>query len=176
MAKVRKMLGKSDSPYIISLMELIETQSKKTIVKWCNEYAREHILPIYEKAYPEDFRLNNALNAVDEWLDGSMKLIEAKKFVKEAQMVGREVENNPAAEAAARAIGATTATINTITSSLGLAFYGAAAIAYSTIGVNEKAEVYEKIAEEECKNMEEALRKIAVMDEPNPAKINWNCK
>ena len=71
MAKVRKMLGKADSPYIVSLMRLIETQSKNTIVKWCNEYAREHILPIYEKDYPEDIRLKNALNAVDEWLEGN---------------------------------------------------------------------------------------------------------
>lgn len=33
MAKIRKMLGKADLPYIISLMKLIETQSKNTIVK-----------------------------------------------------------------------------------------------------------------------------------------------
>lgn len=31
MAKLRKMLGSPDSPYIISLMRLIETQSKHTI-------------------------------------------------------------------------------------------------------------------------------------------------
>lgn len=175
MAKVRKMLGKADSPYIVSLMRLIETQSKNTIVKWCNEYAREHILPIYEKDYPEDYRLKNALNASKEWLEGSMKLIDAKKIIKEAQIAAREAEGNPAAQAAARAIGATTATINTVTSSLGLAFYGAAAIAYSSIGVNEKVEVYDKIAARECKNMEEALRKVSVIDEPNPVKINWNC-
>ncbi|WP_346914828.1 putative immunity protein [Clostridium sp.] len=175
MAKVRKMLGKADSPYIVSLMRLIETQSKNTIVKWCNEYAREYILPIYEKDYPEDSRLKNALNASNEWLEGKMKLTEAKKVIKEVQIVAREVEVNPAAQAAARAIGATTATINTITSSLGLAFYGAAAIAYSSIGVNEKFEVYDEIAERECGNMEEALRKVAIIDEPNPAKINWSC-
>ncbi|MGV2643917.1 hypothetical protein GNF86_21290, partial [Clostridium perfringens] len=128
MAKVRKMIGKADSPYIVSLMRLIETQSKNTIVKWCNEYARENILPIYEKDYPEDSRLKSALNAVNEWLEGNMKLTEAKKIIKEVQIAAREVEENPAAQAAARAIGATTATINTVTSSLGLAFYGAAAI------------------------------------------------
>lgn len=175
MAKVRKMLGKADSPYIVSLMRLIETQSKNTIVKWCNEYAREYILPIYEKDYPKDFRLRNALNACNEWLEGNMKLIEAKKIIKEAQIAAREAEGNPAAQAAARAIGATTATINTLTSSLGLAFYGAAAIAYSSIGVNENVEVYDEIAARECKNMENALRKVAIIDESNPAKINWNC-
>ena len=175
MAKVRKMLGKADSPYIVSLMRLIETQSKNTIVKWCNEYAKEHILLIYEKDYPNDLRLRNALNAVNEWLQGEIKLAEVKKIIKEAQVAAREAEGNPAAQAAARAIGATTATINTVTSSLGLAFYGAAAIAYSSIGVNADIEVYYEIAERECKKMEEDLRKIAIVDEPNPVKINWNC-
>ena len=35
MAKLRKMLGAADSPYILSLMSLIETQSKTTIGDWC---------------------------------------------------------------------------------------------------------------------------------------------
>lgn len=175
MAKIRKMIGKVDSPEIVSLMKLIETQSKPTIVRWCNEYAREHVLPIYEKDYPEDERLKNALNAINEWLDGAIKLVEAKKIVKEAQMAAREAEGNPSAQAAARAIGATTATINTVTSSLGLVFYGAAAVAYSSVGVNEKDEVYDRIAKKECKKIEDALRQIAIEDESNPAKIKWNC-
>lgn len=175
MAKVRKMIGKADSPYIISLMRLIETQSKNTIVKWCNEYAREHILPIYEKDYPGDSRLENALDAINEYLKGNIKLTEAKKIIKEVQIAAREAEGNPAAQAAARAIGATTATINTLTSSLGLAFYGSASIAYSTVGVNETPEIYDEIAARECKNMEDALRKVAITDESNPAKIKWSC-
>lgn len=175
MAKVRKMIGKSDSPYILSLMRLIETQSKNTIIKWCNEYAREHILPIYEKYYPKDSRLKNALDAINEYMEGNIKLTEAKKIIKEAQIAAREAEGNPAAQAAARAIGATTATINTVTSSLGLVFYGSASIAYSTVGVNETLDVYDGIAARECKNMEDALRKVAITDESNPAKIKWSC-
>lgn len=38
------MLGKVDSPYIVSLMGLIDT-----IVKWCNEYATEHIYLFMKK-------------------------------------------------------------------------------------------------------------------------------
>ncbi|MGL4373257.1 MAG: putative immunity protein [Turicibacter sp.] len=175
MAKIRKMLGKVDSPAIVSLMRLIETQSKNTIVRWCNDYAREHILPIYEKDYPLDDRLKNGLNATNEWLDGNMKLVDAKKIIKDVQIAAREAEGNHSAQAAARAIGATTGSINTITSSLGLAFYGAAAIAYSSVGMDEANEVYDEIAVREFKNMKIALLKIAIADEPNPAKINWNC-
>lgn len=175
MAKIRKMLEKADSPYIISLMKLIETQSKNTIVKWCDEYARENILPIYEKDYPEDTRLRNSLNATSEWLDGKIKLAEAKKIIKEAQVAAREAEGNQAAQAAARAIGAITSTINTITSSLGLVFYGAAAIAYSSVGVNENDGVYDEIVARECKKMEKTLEKITIKDETNSTKINWYC-
>jgi hypothetical protein len=58
---------------------------------------------------------------------------------------------------------------------LGLAFYGAAAIAYDQVGTSESAEVYDKIAAEECAKMETALRAVAVENEPNPAKLKWNC-
>lgn len=160
MVKVRKMLGKADSPYIISLMRLIDTQSKNTIVRWCNEYAREHILPIYREDYPDDFRLINALNAVNEWLEGNMKLIEVKKIVKQAQIAAREADRNPASQAAARAIAATTSTINSLASSLGLAFYGSAAIAYSFIGVNGNDEVYDEIAAREFKKWRKIYVKL----------------
>ena len=75
---------------------------------------------IYQKDYPEDYRLRNALNATSEWLDGKIKLAEAKKIIKEAQVVAREVEENTATQATARAIVAITTTINTVTRSLGL--------------------------------------------------------
>jgi hypothetical protein len=56
---------------------------------------------------------------------------------------------------------------------LGLAFYGAAALAYAQAGANESPEVYDTIAAEECAKMEAALRGIAVENEPNPAKTDW---
>ena len=66
------------------------------------------------------------------------------------------------------------AMINIVTCYLVFAVYGSVAIAYLSIGVNEKIEVYDKIASRECKNIEEALRKIAIIDESNPVKISWN--
>lgn len=175
MAKLRKMLGSADSPYIVSLMRLIETQSKATIATWCMDYAKEYILPIYEKAYPEEGRLGAALNAAYDWLAGKIKLADAKKIIKEAQTAAREVDENPVAQAAARAVAQAAASIYTPTHSLAVAFYGSAAIAYDRVGLGESAEVYDQIAAEECSKMEVALRAVAVEDEVNPAKINWNC-
>lgn len=175
MAKLRKMLGAADSPYIISLMEVIDTQNKTTIITWSVKYAEKYILPIYEKAYPEDTRLKNALTAALSFVEGSMKLADAKKLVREAQGAAKEAEGNPIAQAAARACAQAAATITTITNSLAVAFYGSAAIAYDRVGLEESAEVYDEIAAEVCSKYEAELHKIAVENEPNPVKINWNC-
>lgn len=176
MAKPRKMLGAADSPYIVSLMRLIETQSKATIAKWCLDYTETNILPIFEKYCPTDGRPRMALTASREWFEGRRKLPEVKKIIlNECHAAARELETNPAAQAAARACGQAAACFHTPTHSLGLAFYGAAALAYDRVGTGESAAVYERIAAEECARMEAALRAVAVENEPNPAKINWRC-
>ncbi|MEN6347963.1 MAG: putative immunity protein [Syntrophomonas sp.] len=175
MPKPRKMLGDWREPYIQSLMRLIETQSKVTIANWCIAYAEENILPIFEKTYPGDTRPRAAIAAARDWLDAKIKLPVPKKMILNCHAAAREAEPNPAAQAAARAVGQSAATIHAPTHSLGLAFYGAAAIAYDCIGIGAQPEVYEKIAAEECAKMETALSAVAVENEPNPAKINWNC-
>ena len=175
MAKLRKMLGSADSPYIVALMRLIETQSKVTIANWSVAYAKENWLPIFEKLNPSDKRLSHALQAAQDYLDGKIKLAEAKNVLKEAQVVAKEVEKNPVAYAAARAVSVAASTITTPTSALGMAFYGAAAVAYDAIGLVESAEVYDQLALEECMKMHRSLSEVAIEDEAYPAKINWNC-
>ena len=176
MGKLRKMLGKADSPYIVSLMRAIETQSKATITYWCIDYTEEHILPIFEKECPGDSRPRMALDAARRWMEGKVKLPEVKNIIlNECHAAARELEHNPVAQAAARACGQAAACFHTPTHSLGLAFYGAAAIAYDRVGINEKPDVYDKIAAEECAKMEDALRAVSVENEAQPAKIKWNC-
>ena len=175
MAKLRKMLGAADSPYILSLMSLIETQSKTTIGDWCVDYAEKYILNIYEKAFPEDDRLRLAVEAYRSYRKGDLKLPELKKAAALTVQAAKEAEKNPAAQAAARTIGQAIGAVYTPTHSLGLAFYGAAAIAYDRVGLEEKPEVYDRIAAQECAKMEEALRACMVENEKNPAKIKWYC-
>lgn len=172
--KLRKMLGSAQSPYILSLMRLIETQSKTTLANWCLDYAEDFILPIYEKHCPEDERPHHALVAARDWLAGKVKLPYVKNIIlNECHAAARELDANPAAQAAARTIGQVAACIHVPTHALGLAFYGAAAIAYDRVGLAETAEVYDAIASEECAKMEAALHAVAVENEPNLAKINW---
>jgi hypothetical protein len=95
MAKPRKMLSNIDAPFLRSLMALIATQSKVTIANWCIGYCEEDILPIYEKAYPDDKRPRHALNAAKDWLCGKVKLPEVKKIIlEEAHGAAREVDAN----------------------------------------------------------------------------------
>lgn len=176
MSKPRKMLGAADSPYIISLMRLIETQSKATIATWCLDCAEAQFLPIFERHCPEDPRPRHTISAARALVAGETTLKEVKDIIlHDCRDVARTLDENPVAQAAVRACGQATACFHTPTHSLGMAFYGAAAIAYDRVGLTESPQVYDQIAAEECAKMEAALHTIAVKDEPNPAKINWGC-
>ena len=176
MPKYRKMLSDINAPYLQSLMKLIETQSKINLAHWGIDYARTNIFPIYEKEYPNDNRPLNALDAANELLEGKVKLPYVKSIIlNDCHAAAREAEGCPAAQAAARTCGQAAAIIHTPTHSLGLALYGALAIAYDKLGIDADWNALVNAAADECAKMEAALRAVAVKDEPKPAKINWNC-
>lgn len=175
MPKTRKMLSNWKESYIQSLMKLIETQSKETLTTWAVDYCGQVILPLWSKSYPDDMRPQNALNAAREWLLGAIKLPQAKMAILECHAAAREAEGNSVAQAAARTIGQCASSIHSARHCIGLAFYGALAVAYDQLGTNVPWEQIEQCAAEECGRMEAALRAIAIEDEPNPARINWKC-
>jgi len=174
--KLRKTLGDVNAPTCVALRELIDTQSKETIRKWCLGYATDNILPIFEKHCPGDDRPRNAVNAAKEYLDGNVKFPVVKNLIlNECHQAARELDDKPTAQAAARAVGQGSAVVHTLTHSLGLFFYAAAAVAYDRIGLEATDDEYMQIAEEVCLDYTAALRAIAVENEPNPAKLKWNC-
>lgn len=175
MLKTRKMLSDWNAPYIQALVKMIETQSKTTLANWCVDYSEQRLLPIFESGYLNDLRPRQALNAARAWLSETIKLPQAKAAILACHAAAREAETNPAAQAAARAIGQSASTIHSATHSIGLAAYGALAVAYDTLGTNVPWEQLERCAAGECERMLEALRAFAVENEPNPAKINWKC-
>ena len=176
MPKYRKMLSDINTPYVQSLMRIIETQSKITLANWSIGYALEYVLPIYEKTYPDDTRCRNALDAALEWMDGKVKLPYVKDIIlNECHVAAREATDEPAAQAAARTCGQVAATIHSPRHSLGLALYGSLAIAYDKIGLEAKWDAIVDVAADECGKMEAALRAVAIEDEPNPATIKWSC-
>jgi hypothetical protein len=175
MPKARKMLSDWKVPYIQSLMKLIETQSKATLAIWAVDYSERVILPLWCKHYPNDMRPQSALNAAREWLSGAIKLPQAKAAILECHAAAREADENPAAQAAARAMGQCASTIHSARHCIGLAFYGAIAVAYDRLGTDVPWGQIEQCAAEECGRMEAALHAVAVENEPNPANIDWKC-
>jgi len=173
--KYRKMLAYWDAPYIQSIVAAVETQSKQTLAKWCIDYAQVKLLPIYEVAYPEDVRPRNALSAAKEWLAGNIKLPQAKVDIIQCHAAAREAEGSPAAQAASRAIGQCASTIHSAGHCMGLPLYGALAAAYNSAGADADWETLERIAIEECAQMEAALRAVAMENDPKPAKLTWKC-
>jgi len=174
--KLRKLLGDVNAPSCVELRNLIDTQSKDTIRAWCLAYAEDKILPIFEKHCPGDGRPRNAVSAAREYLDGKVRFHVVKNIIlNECHAAARELDANPTAQAAARAVGQGSAVVHTLTHSLGLFFYAAAAVAYDRVGLESTDDVYAEIAEEVCLDYTNALRLVAVENEPNPAKLKWNC-
>lgn len=175
MPKMKKMLSDWKAPYIQSLMRLIETQSKETLANWAIDYCETVMQPLWERDYPDDLRPQKALKAAREWLAGTIKLPQAKKAILTCHGAARNAEGNPVAQAAARAIGQSASTIHSARHCIGLAFYGALAVAYDQLGTAASWDEIEQSVAAECGRIEAALRRMAVENETNPAKINWNC-
>lgn len=175
MAKIRKMLSDWQKPAIQALMALIETQSKKTLATWAIDYSREVMLALWQKDFPNDSRPEESLRAARQWLDGEIKLPQAKPAILACHAAAKEAEEYPVARGAARAIGQSASTIHSARHCIGLAFYGALAVAYDELGITAPWDQLEQRAEEECWKMYRALQAIAVENEPNPAKIEWFC-
>ena len=175
MPKTRKMLTNWEAPYIQALVRLIETQSKVTLVSWVISYAEGVLLPIWAKHFPDDQRPQDALTAARRWMSGEIKLPQAKAAILLCHEAAREAEGSPAAQAAARAIGQSAAAIHSPRHCVGLPLYGSLAVAYDTLGPDTAWAQLEQCAAGECGHMLEALRAVAVEDEPNPAKIVWRC-
>jgi hypothetical protein len=173
MQKLQKTIGNFDCPQIRSLTQLAETQSKRTLCLWSIDYAEAHLLPVFERKFPDDTRPREALANARGWLEGRVRFVDAKDTNNGAHNAATAAEGHPAAQAAARAIAHASLTIHVSAHCMGIAFYGAAALAYDQLGLHATQEEYLIIAQQAWLEMENALRTIAVENETNPAKLNW---
>lgn len=174
-AKLRKMLGSVEDSEVIALMRAIEGQSKQTLAAWAVCCARERYLPILVARGADDGRLIDALAAAGAWAAGETTLKDLRAALRPAQAAAREATSDPTAQAAARAIATACGVGATPTNALGFTFYGAAAVAYEAAGLEAGADVFDGLAREEFRTLLAELREVSVEDEPNPARIDWNC-
>ncbi|MCL2137028.1 MAG: hypothetical protein FWH40_05855 [Coriobacteriia bacterium] len=172
--KLRKILGSPDAPYLDSLKELISSQSRETILKWCINYVENNMLPIFEAAYPDDSRPREALSNARLYISDEFGARQIRPLVFACHAAARDANDNPAAQAAARACAQASSSVYELGHTLGIAYYGAAAAAYAKVGYEADAQTYEDLAAEECARLQAALADIAVEDEPDPCLIEWH--
>lgn len=174
MNKLRKMLGDINDETIIKLMKVIETQNAEVLALWALDYVDENIMPIYEKL-TDDLSLRNLVICTREYIVNNRSLKEIKQMLKETKGLVKEVEDNIVALACVRAVLTACAVKHTPTNALGYTFYCAAAIVYNKVGLSETREVYDALAKIEFSKLLDALYKVAIKNEKNPVKVNWNC-
>jgi hypothetical protein len=96
---------------------------------WAADCA-EHVLPYFERAYPEDDRPRSAIEACRRWVStGVFRMAEIRGASLAAHAAAREAKDNEAACCAARAAGQAVATAHVPQHAFGAAYYALKAVA-----------------------------------------------
>ncbi|MBQ8642471.1 MAG: hypothetical protein IJ480_09675 [Clostridia bacterium] len=111
---------------------------------------------------------------MESCLAGLEKPAQIKPRLKAAREAAGDTAD-PVSEAAVRAVGTACAVLTTATNALGFVFYAAAALAYHRLGTEASAGEYDAAASAVFREALETLTALSAADEPNPAKIRWNC-
>ena len=108
------------------LTQLIKQQSQKTLAIWAGDCAK-HVLPYFTRKFPKDPRPQQAINALQAWIKGKMKVGEVRKVAFAAHAAAREARYDPQACAAARAAGQAASTAHVAGHAIHAASYAAKA-------------------------------------------------
>ena len=146
--KTRKLLSDWNAPCIQALMRQIEGQSKATLANWALAFAERELLALWvRRVVQEDPRPQQALAVAHDWLAGRIRLGPAKAAILACHAAARERAADPTAQAAARAIGQCAAPLHAPRHSIGLALYGALAMAYDEFGAASPWALLERCAD-----------------------------
>jgi hypothetical protein len=111
-----------------AFLELVERTDHKTLAVWAIDCA-ERVLPYFEKAFPQDRRPRDAIEALQTWIDtGVFRMADIRQASLGAHAAARDVGQDNAARSAARAAGQAVATAHVPTHAIGAAIYALQAI------------------------------------------------
>jgi immunity protein 5 of polymorphic toxin system len=111
------------------MMKKYDKQDQKLMATWAADCV-ERVLPLFEKAYPNDDRPRKALEACRTWVrTGVFKMAEIRGASLAAHAAARAAKENAAACFAARAAGQAVATAHVPQHAFGGAYYALKAIA-----------------------------------------------
>jgi hypothetical protein len=133
----------NDDARRVNLVKKYSRQDQKLMAAWAADCAKR-VLPLFEKAYPNDDRPRQAIKACRAWVrTGVFKMADIRGASLAAHAAARAAKENEAACFAARAAGQAVATAHVPQHAYGAAYYALKAIAAAD---PETAEV--KIARE----------------------------
>jgi len=142
---MKRLLVTRESACLQQIRELIEKQKHRTLVLWSIECAGR-VLPIFEEKHPQDERPREAVEAAKAWARGEIKMPAAKKAAHAAHNAATAVaEEDPAACAAARAIGHVVGTVHVETHAMGFVMYAITAFVYAA-----EPKVADEVIAKEC--------------------------
>lgn len=135
---MRKLLVTRESECLQPIRDLIEKQKHRILVQWTIDCA-EPVLEIFEEKYPNDKRPREALEAAIAWAHNEIKMPIAKKAAHATHNAASEIINeNPAAGAAARAMGHIIGTVHVETHAIGFVSYAITAFVYAQNSQNDQ--------------------------------------
>ena len=111
------------------MMKKYDEQYQRLMATWAADCV-ERVLPLFEKAYPQDDRPRKAIEACRTWIrTGVFKMAEIRGASLAAHAAARQAKENLAACFAARAAGQAVATAHVPQHAFGGAYYALKAIA-----------------------------------------------
>jgi len=119
--KKNKILFNWDSKCLEALVQLVQKQSRRTLVLWALDCSSV-TLALFESKYPMELRPRVCLERCEAWSKGTIKMPEAKKAILASHAVAKEIDDG-AYIALCHAIGHAGATGHVKTHAMGLVFY-----------------------------------------------------
>ena len=123
-----QVLFAKDSPFLYDLEALLQGTDHRAAVLWALELAEQSVAEL-EKAYPEETRPREALNAARDWSAGYIKMPLAQRKILDCHGFAKELTNK-AHIALCHAVGQACAVVHTAGHALGYPMYELSAIVY----------------------------------------------
>jgi hypothetical protein len=91
------------------IVKLVNESDHKTLAIWAADCA-ERVLPYFERNFPEDNRPREAINAGRAWVQGKLRMVDARNAAFAAHAAARDTGEIVTARSAARSAGHAAAT------------------------------------------------------------------
>ena len=139
---------------------------------WATECAN-HVLHLFEEIFPDDERPRQAIEAVQLWVNGEIKMMQARDFASAAQDAAREVKGiSEAARMAALSAGQVAAVAHVAAHELGAVAYAIRAVMES-VQKNEREIVRVRECQWQRDKLPEKIHELVLDNQRLRNEICW---